>query len=121
MSNLNGMVYLAVQNSSNESAVYTYTTGEITIESAQNPDTGEEVTNVSMQSYRQESTNATELREELSEMRELQEEYEQAVESLTIGGAGLPSAPEAPESPLQDILPALAIGGLILFAVSQRS
>jgi len=121
MANLNGVVYLAVQNGSNSSAVYTYSSGNLTVEGAQNPKTGEEVTNVTMQTYHQNTSNASKLKDELAEMRQLQQEYEEAVDALTIGSVGSFDSPEAPESPFKDILPALAIGGLILFAVSQRS
>ncbi len=116
---LNGVAYLSVPGDGN--GTVKKLDGEWTITSAQNPETGEEVANVSMQSYTKKTTNASDLQAELEKLAELRQQYEEAEAALTIGGGGLPDAPEAPESPLRDIIPALVIGGLILFAVSQRS
>lgn len=82
-STLNGTVYMAVQDGQNGTVKNLDET--FTVESATNPTTGENMTDVAVEEYTYTSTNTSKLASELDRLRTLRDEYEDMNSS---GGGG---------------------------------
>lgn len=85
--NLSGTVYLAIQQ--NDSAgIITLNEGPFTFVSAIDPETGANLSQISMENYNEKDTNASDLQQELERLAELRDELNQKIASI--------SAPSAP-------------------------
>jgi len=117
----NGTVYLAEQSSDNQSGVYRLDQN-FTIESAQNPKTGDAITNVTTQEYTQATYNSSKLEAQLKELRKLKEEYDRSYElAFPSGNVGVPDGPDTSGLPsTEKIIAALAIGGAVLLFLREN-
>jgi hypothetical protein len=84
LSSLNGSAYMAVQKDNGNGTIIRLKE-DFTVESITDTSTGEAMTNTTIESYTYDSTNSSNLADEIARLSQLREEYEQA---QTTGGTG---------------------------------